>query len=159
MRSPQALDGRRLSETAGVVLDPIFSLRQRIRLVAGATVRMSFATGVAGDRDAAHALAQKYRDPVAAMRAFALALAHHQSTLHHLAITTDEALLFERLASRVLFLDGSLLGSRSVRERNHLGQPGLWRHSISGDLPILLVRASGPEALGLVREVLRGGAK
>jgi cyclic beta-1,2-glucan synthetase len=155
LRSPQALDGRRLSGTAGVVLDPIFSLRQRIRLVPGATARLSFATGVAGDREAAHALAQKYRDPVAAMRAFALSLAHHQSTLHHLAISTDEALLFERLASRVLFLDASLLGSRSMLERNHLGQPGLWRHSISGDLPILLVRVRGPEALGLVREVLQ----
>ena len=154
-RSPAALDGRRLSETAGVVLDPIFSLRQRIRLVPGATVRMSFATGVADDRDAAHALAQKYRDPVAAMRAFTLALAHQQSTLHHLAITADDALLFERLASRVLFLDSSLLGSRSVLERNHLGQPGLWRHSISGDLPILLVGPRGPDALGLVREVLQ----
>ena len=154
-RAPAALDGRRLSETAGVVLDPIFSLRQRIRLVPGATVRMSFATGVADDRDAAQALAQKYRDPAAAMRAFALALAHHQSTLHHLAITADDALLFERLASRALFLDGSLLGKPSVLEKNRLGQSGLWRHAISGDLPILLVRASGPEALGLVREVLQ----
>ncbi len=133
-RSPAAMDGRRLSGTAGIVLDPIFSLRQRIRLAAGATVRLSFATGVTGDRDAAHALAQKYRDPVAAMRAFALSLGHTQSTLHHLAISSDEALLFERLASRVLFFDSSLIGNRTVLERNHLGQPGLWRHSISGDL-------------------------
>ena len=66
------------------------------------------ATGVAADRDAAHALAQKYREPSAAMRAFALALGHAQSALHHLAISNDDALLFERLASRVLFADGSL---------------------------------------------------
>ena len=111
-RSPVALDGRSLSGTTGVVLDPIFSLRQRIRLASGATVRLSFATGVATDRDAAHALAQKYRDPTAAMRAFALALGHVQSAQHHLAISSDDALLFERLASRVLFADGSLRARR-----------------------------------------------
>ena len=40
---PAALDGSALSGTTGVVLDPVFSLRQRIRLVAGASVRLSFA--------------------------------------------------------------------------------------------------------------------
>ena len=137
------------------MLDPIFSLRQRIRLAPGATVRLSCATGVAGDRDAAHALAQKYREPSAAMRAFALALGHAQSALHHLAISHDDALLFERLASRVLFADGSLRASREVLAANHAGQSGLWRHSISGDLPILLVQVVGPDAVPLVRQVLQ----
>ncbi len=154
-RSPAALDGRRLSGTTGIVLDPIFSLRQRIRLAPGATVRLSCATGVAQDRDTAHALAQKYREPSAAMRAFALALGHAQSALHHLAISHDDALLFERLASRVLFADGSLRAPREVLAANHAGQSGLWRHSISGDLPILLVQVVGPDALPLVRQVLQ----
>ncbi len=43
---PSALDGGALSGTTGVVLDPVFSLRQRIRLVPGASVRLSFNTGV-----------------------------------------------------------------------------------------------------------------
>ena len=42
--SPAALDGRALSGTTGIVLDPILSLRQRIRLVPGASVRLCFAT-------------------------------------------------------------------------------------------------------------------
>ena len=152
---PAAQDGRTLSGTTGVVLDPIFSLRQRIRLAPGATVRLSFATGVAGDRAAAHALAQKYREPSAAMRAFALALGHAQSALHHLAISSDDALLFERLASRVLFTDGSLRGAREALAKNELGQAGLWRLAISGDLPILLVHVIGTDALPLVRQVLQ----
>ena len=67
-----------------------------------------FATGIASDRETAEALAQKYRDPSAASRTFALAFTHAQSGLRHLGISNDEALLFERLASRVLFADGSL---------------------------------------------------
>src|SRR4029077_12781378 len=70
---PQALDGRSLSGTTRAVLDPVVSLRQRIRLAPGGFVRMSFSTGMASSREAALALAQKYHDPSAAARTFALA--------------------------------------------------------------------------------------
>src|SRR5207245_10531048 len=58
--NPQALDGRSLSGTTGVVLDPIVSLRQHIRLAPGGFMRLSFATGMAASRETALALAQKY---------------------------------------------------------------------------------------------------
>ena len=152
---PAALDGRALSGTTGFVLDPILSLRQRIRLVPGASVRLCFATGIASDRETARALAQKYRGPSAASRAFSLAFSHAQSGLRHLGISNDEALLFERLASRVLFADGSLRASRDTIASNELGQSGLWLHGISGDLPILLVRVGGDADVALVRQVLQ----
>ncbi|MGH7342265.1 MAG: GH36-type glycosyl hydrolase domain-containing protein, partial [Candidatus Rokuibacteriota bacterium] len=152
---PQALDGRSLSGTTGVVLDPIVSLRQRIRLAPGGFMRMSFATGMAPSRETAVALAQRYRDPSAAARTFALAFAHAQSGLRHLGISSEQALRFERLASRVLYADGSLRASPALLASNTLGQEGLWPHSISGDLPILLVRVVEENDLPLVREVLQ----
>jgi cyclic beta-1,2-glucan synthetase len=152
---PAALDGGALSGTTGVVLDPILSLRQRIRLVPGASVRLCFATGMASDRETAVALAQKYRNPSAASRTFALAFTNAQSDLRHLGISNDEALLFERLASRVLFADGSLRASPDTIAANTLGQPGLWPHGISGDLPILLVRVVGDDDVALARQVLQ----
>ena len=152
---PAALDGRALSGTTGVVLDPIFSLRQRIRLLPGASVRLSFATGIASDRETAQALAEKYRNPSAASRTFALAFTHAQSGLRHLGISNEEALLFERLASRVLFADGSLRAAPETIRSNELGQAGLWPHGISGDLPILVVRVTGDADTALVREVLQ----
>ncbi|OLC45204.1 MAG: carbohydrate-binding protein [Acidobacteria bacterium 13_1_40CM_65_14] len=152
---PAALDGRALSGTTGVPLDPIVSLRQRIRLVPGASVRLSFATGIASDRETAVALAHKYHDPSAASRTFALAFTHAQSGLRHLGISNDDALLFERLASRVLFADASLRADPERLAANELGQAGLWPHGISGDLPILLVRVVGDDDVALVREVLQ----
>ncbi len=152
---PQALDGRSLSGTTGIMLDPIVSLRQRIRLVPGGFVRISFATGMASSRETAVALAQKYHDPSATARTFALAYAHAQSTLRHLGISNEEAQLFERLASRVLNADESLRASADLLARNQLGQEGLWPHSISGDLPILLVRVVEENDLPLVRQVLQ----
>jgi cyclic beta-1,2-glucan synthetase len=152
---PQALDGRSLSGTTGVVLDPVVSLRQRIRLAPGGFVRLSFATGMALSRDTALALAQKYHEPSSAARTFALAFAHAQSALRHLGITSEDALLYERLASRVLYADRSLRASPEILARSELGQEGLWPHGISGDLPILLVRVVEEDDLPLVREVLQ----
>ncbi len=154
-RSPVALNGQALSGTTGNVLDPILSLRQRIRLVPGASVRLCFATGIAPDRETAEALARKYHDPAATSRTFSLAFTHAQSGLRHLEITSDEALLFERLASRVLYADNSLRADEATLAANELPQSGLWPHGISGDLPILLVRVVEDDDLSLVRQVLQ----
>jgi len=152
---PVALDGRPLSGTTGAVLDPIVSLRQRIRLAPGGYVRLSFATGMASTREAALAMAQKYHDPSAAARTFALAFTQTQGTLRHLGITSEEAQLFERLASRVLYADASLRAGPEVLAQNVLGQPGLWGHGISGDLPILLVRVLSADDVPLVLQLLQ----
>src|SRR5690606_27558400 len=95
-----AMDGRSLSGATGNVLDPILSLRQRIRVAPGGAVRLCFATGIASDRETALALAHKYRDPASATRAFTLAFTQAQGLLRHLGISSDEARLFDRLASR-----------------------------------------------------------
>jgi cyclic beta-1,2-glucan synthetase len=152
--TPQALDGRALSGTTGIVLDPVVSLRQRVRIAPGATVRLCFATGVAADRQAAEALARKYHESSAASRAFVLASTHAESALYHLGITADDAVLYERLASRVCGTDASLRAHPDALATNALGQSGLWPHAISGDLPILLVRVTG-EDFALVRQVLQ----
>jgi len=153
--APQALDGRSLSGTTGVVLDPIVSLRRRIRLAPGGFMRLAFATGMALSRETALALAQKYHEPSSTARTFALAFAHVKSALRHLGVTSEDALLYERLASRVLYADRSLRAAPEVLARSELGQPGLWPHGISGDLPILLVRVVEDDDLPLVREVLQ----
>ncbi|HYE88203.1 MAG TPA: glucoamylase family protein [Vicinamibacterales bacterium] len=150
---PAALDGRPLSGTTGFVLDPIFSLRQRVRLAAGESLRICFATGVAPDRETAKALALTYRDPSTASRTLALAAAHSHGLRRHMNISADDAVLFERLASRVIGADASLRPSADLFAGNELGQNSLWPHGISGDLPILLVRVVD-DALTVVREAL-----
>ena len=153
LADPQALDGRPLSGTTGFVLDPILSLRQRVRIQPGESARLCFATGIAPDRETARALAQTYRDPSTASRTLALALANSQSTRRHMDVSSDEAVLFERLASRVVGADGSLRPAADVLAANERGQNSLWPHAISGDLPIMLVRVQDHD-LSLVRQVL-----
>ncbi len=153
-RDPVALDGRALSGTGGVTLDPILSLRQRIRLRPGARARVTFATGMAAERTAAVALCMKYADPTSASRSFSLAATQLGIAVRHLGISLEQAQLFERLASRVFYIDHSLRAAPELIARNVLGQSGLWPRGISGDLPILLLQVLEPDDVPLVGELL-----
>jgi cyclic beta-1,2-glucan synthetase len=151
--NPIAIDGRALSGTTGAVLDPIGALRERIRIAPGGVVRVTFATGVAADRDTALALARKYRDGSAAARAFSMAFTHVHITLQQLGLSDEHAMLFDRLASRVFGIDASRISPEDLGA-NTAGQRNLWGYGISGDLPIVLLRVSDVAALPLVRQVL-----
>jgi len=149
------IDGRPLSNTAGSVLDPIFSLRRRVRLEAGGSARLVFSTLVTESREAAVALADKYRDPATFDRTVTLAWTQAQVQLHHLGIDSNEAHLFQDLAGRILYSDPTLRPSADALKRNTSGAAALWPHGISGDLPIVLVRIDEPEDRGIVRQLLR----
>ena len=97
---PAALDpGTHLSGTTGPVLDPILSLRRRIRIAPGRPVSIAFTTALADTRDQALALADQYHDFHGIMRGFELAFAHSQVELRHLHLSAEEAHLFQRLAA------------------------------------------------------------
>ena len=150
-----ALDGQPLSNTTGAVLDPIVSLRRRVRVPAGGTVRVTFSTVVAASRPEAVDLAEKYHDAATFDRAATLAWTQAQVQLHHLGIGPDEAHLFQSLASRILYSDRTLRPPAGVLARNTAGPEALWAHGISGDLPIVLVQIDEPEDISIVRQLLR----
>ena len=156
IRSPAAIaDGWPLSNTAGAVLDPIFSLRRRLRIPRGATARIAFWTVVAATREAVLALADKHHDPVAFERTKRLSWTQAQMQLRHLGIDTEEAHLFQRLANHILFSDPVLRPPAESLIRGAGKASTLWPQGISGDLPILLVRIEADNHLELVRQLLR----
>ncbi|HVP29069.1 MAG TPA: glucoamylase family protein [Myxococcota bacterium] len=156
VRTPvSVIDGGPLSNSVGTVLDPIFSLRRRVRISPGETARVAFWTLLAPSRDEVLDLVDKHEAPTAFERAVTLAWTQAHVQLHHLGVGPDEARVFQRLANRVLYSDPSLRVGSDVLSRS-LGPPSaLWPHGISGDVPIVLVRIDDVEDLEIVREMLR----
>lgn len=156
LRAPLAvMDGRPLSNTVGDVLDPIFSLRTRIQIGAGATEHLTFTILVAESREAILELADKYRNLAVWERVSALAWTHAHVQLYHLRIKQDEAQLFQYLANRLLYADPSLRPANKTMQLNTLNVSGLWQFGISGDRPIVLLRVSQQEDRGIVEQLLR----
>ena len=149
------LDARPLTNSVGAVLDPIFALRRRVRIAAGATVRVDFWTMAAGTRAALLDCIDKHRDAAAYERATTLAWTQAQVQLHHLGVNPGEAGLFQRLASHVIFAGRDLRPSSDVIRHGSGPQSGLWSQGISGDLPIVLLRIAEIESLSVARQVLQ----
>ncbi|HLU30874.1 MAG TPA: hypothetical protein VK088_03880, partial [Acidimicrobiia bacterium] len=145
---------RPLSNSVGRVLDPIFSLRRKVRIPSGGTVHLDFTTVVAETRDEALDLIDKYSDTTAFERTLTLAWTQAQVRLHHLGIEPEHAHIFQQLAGSLIYSD-PVLANSSRKPAPAMGQAGLWQHGISGDLPIVLVRIDQPEERGLVRDLLR----
>ncbi len=156
VRSPEAIaEGWPLSNTAGPVLDPIFSLRRRVRVTQGATVHVAFWTIVAETREALLELAEKYSDIAAFERVRTLAWTQAQVQLQHLGCSASDAHLYQRLANHVLYSDSTLRPPPEAIRRGVRKASTLWAHGISGDLPIVLVRVAEDDDLALVRQLLR----
>ena len=156
LRTPIAvLDGRPLSGTTGTVLDPVFALRRRVRVAAGAMVHIAFWTIVADSRQALLDLIDTHRDTSAHHRAATLAWSQAQVQLHHLGISASEAALFQRLASHVLFTGPALRPFSDTILRGAGPQSGLWGLGISGDLPIVLLRIADNEHINIAHELLQ----
>jgi cyclic beta-1,2-glucan synthetase len=152
--SPAAmLDDAPLSGTVGSVLDPIVSLRRTFGLAPNQTVRVDFVLGVTDAREAALALAVKYYDPLTIDHSFELA--RTDAAVGELGVTEPEAELYAHLGGSLVYANPSQRVASSVALTNRLGQSGLWKYGISGDIPIVLLRIGDPAKIHIVNQLIQ----
>ncbi|MEQ1599230.1 MAG: glucoamylase family protein [Methylotenera sp.] len=144
-----------LSNTDGSVLDPIAAIRRTVKLATDRATTLQIITGIASSREAAIALIDKYGDKHFVERAFEMAWFQSQEVLRMLNVTESDAQVFGRLASSVIYCNALRRAAPSVIARNNLGQSGLWRFGISGDLPIVLIRIADVGRINLVKQLLQ----
>ena len=155
IRAPRALDADSpLSGTVGAVLDPIVALRVRVRIEPGRSATIAFTTAVAGTRDAAVQLADRYRDLGAAERALSLSSTEARVELNDLDIEPHDAGLYQQLAGALIYPHEAFRAPEPERAANRRGQSALWAQGISGDWPIVLATIRGEAGLASVRQLL-----
>jgi cyclic beta-1,2-glucan synthetase len=147
-----------LSGTTGAVLDPIFSIRRRVRLEPRDSATVAFSTATAESREEALTLADQYHQGSAVARAFELAWAHSLIEHRHRSWSPEEVHLFQRLGSHIIYAGSALRAAPSVVAANRQGPSGLWRFGISGDRPIVLARIAGGSEMALARQLLNAHA-
>src|SRR6185436_7483038 len=119
---------------------------------------LNIVTGVAESREACLALAEKYDDGRFGDRVFDLAWTHAQVVLRQINATADDAQVFGRIAGSIIYSNASLRAAPATLIRNRRPQSGLWAYSISGDLPIVLLRISDASRLEIVRQLVQAHA-
>jgi cellobiose phosphorylase len=158
IHNPTVMDGQPLSGSQGSVLDPIVAIQYTVSLAPGEVVVADIITGISPTKEGCQGLIDKYQDRHMRDRAFELSWTHSQVVLRQIGATEADAQLFGKLASSVIYHNPSLRAGASVISKNTRGQSGLWSHSISGDLPIVLLQVSDTSNLTLVRQVIKAQA-
>jgi cyclic beta-1,2-glucan synthetase len=155
---PQAMDMETLSGSHGAVLDPIAAIRYRITVKPNQTVTVDLIYGISETREACEALIRKYLDEHLKSRAFELSWTHNQVLLRQINATEADAQLYDQLASSIIYPNPDLRGEPAVILNNFRGQSGLWSHSVSGDLPIVLLHMTNPDNLDITRQMIQAHA-
>ncbi|MGC1453754.1 MAG: glucoamylase family protein, partial [Nitrospirota bacterium] len=153
---PQAMDrSGALSGSQGSVLDPIVAIQYRITLDPEGSATVNIVSGIGETRNSCLGLVDKYQDRRLADRVFDLAWTHSQVVLRQINATEADAQLYGRLAGSVLYANSSLRADSGIIQKNRRGQSGLWGYSISGDIPIVLLRIEDPAHVDLVRQLVQ----
>jgi len=158
LQHPQAMMDEFLSGKDGSVLDPIMSIRQRIIIKPNQTATVDLVYGIADTKDACQNLVHKYQDKYLKNRAFELSWTHSQVLLRQINASESDAQLYNRLASAIIYANAGLRADAAVVQNNYRGQSGLWSHSISGDLPIVLLHVYDQESVEMVKQLVQAHA-
>ncbi len=159
-RSPRVLqcstDG--LYIDAGTGLDPILSCGIELEIPPRRSTSLAFLTAAAGTGERLSVLLKTYRDWASIQRSFGQARSFTIDELKKLGLAADTLADAQRLLSLLLYPHRMLRAPADALAANRLGQPGLWKFSISGDDPIVLVRVRNEEDSSLVLELLKAHA-
>ena len=144
-----------LSGNQGPVLDPIVAIRYKITLDPEEKATIYMIIGVAETKEVCQNLINKYQDKHHKDRVFELAWTHSQVVLRQINASEADAQLYGRLASSVLFANSAFRADAAILINNHRGQSGLWGYSISGDLPIVLLKIEKQANMQLVKQLVQ----
>lgn len=154
--NPAAMQaGQPLTNTQGAVLDPVMSLRIRIKLEPEQVTKLSYMAGITETRENALNLAEKYCDLKTIERAFEMSWTRSQIESRYLGFNAVEVEQYLNVLPAILFPGPQRGRWAETISRNTKAQPDLWPFGISGDIPILLVSLNGKEEIDLVYWALK----
>lgn len=156
LKNPKAMDNdKALDNTVGTVLDPIISLRVRVRLEALEEKELYFITGTCESKEDALEVCRTNDKGYKLERLFEKYHNTVQLELRNLEITPAEANAFQDLASNIFYLNENRKLRKDYIKNISKHQKDLWAFGISGDIPIALVVIDDEKDINLIIQVLR----
>ncbi len=154
--NPRAVENAgELTNSEGAVLYPVVAMKYRIVIEPQHSAIVDMVYGISETKDVCNNLVEKYQDRALTNRVFGLSWAHSQVVLRQINATEADAQLYGKLASSVVYVNAALRADAGILIKNHRGQSALWSYSISGDLPIVLLRIEDSSNIELVKQMLQ----
>ncbi|EJF83499.1 hypothetical protein MCU_01184 [Bartonella elizabethae Re6043vi] len=153
---PAAFDrNARFSNSQGCVLDPIMSLRCRIKIPAHGKAELIFWTFAAHTKEALHHHMKHYRQPDMFQKELSMAWTRSQVALYQSGTSLKEAIVYQKYATPLIYLDRTWRLPSEILAKTLGKQSDLWPMSISGDNPLCLLRLNNEGNITVLRELLK----
>lgn len=144
-----------LSSSTGSVLDPIMSIRKRVKISAEKSITITYITGYSEDYKNALETSRKYGDFKMVERAFEMSYLRSHMEAKYLNLKSKEVKLFEEMLGQIIYLSPNKRNYKDIISKNQNGQQGLWPYGISGDLPIILVTIKNKDNIEDIKTMLK----
>lgn len=155
LKNPKALV-KGLTNTTGVVLDPIMSIGKKVRIPPKKKVEICYITAYANTKDEAMAILKKYNDKSSIKVGIDLYRTKSQTEMGYLNLNRLKANTYEELLSSLLYLTyNSKSRYLNIIKENTCGKEILWAKSISGDNPILLVTIESMKGIENLKKIIK----
>ncbi|WP_438752157.1 GH36-type glycosyl hydrolase domain-containing protein [Bartonella rochalimae] len=139
----------------GCVLDPIISIRCRIKVPAHEKAELIFWTFAADSKETLQNYIESYRQPDMFQQALSKAWMHSQVSLYQKNINPREAITYQKYITPLIYPDRTWRLPPEILAKTLGKQSDLWPMSISGDYPICLLRLDNETDITVLRELLK----
>ena len=144
-----------LTNTTGVVLDPIMSIGKKIKLKPKEKMDIFFITALARTKDGARDILKKYNNKSSIKMAIDLYKTKSQTEMGYLNLNRSHSKLYDELLPYLFYLkENTKAPYASILKQNIKGKEGLWAYGISGDNPIVLATIKSMEGIGTLVQLL-----
>ncbi|MCO6048474.1 DUF3131 domain-containing protein [Mesorhizobium sp. RP14(2022)] len=147
--------GARLSGAHGFTLDPIMSLRRRVRVPAGKKLMLTFWTVVGANLDEVREVMGRLDHPGSFARQSMLSWTRSQVQTRHIGLSLADAASIQKLGGYLVYPQPDLRMPSETIAAGMGPQSALWPLSISGDFPIFALRIADVADIEIVAQALR----
>ena len=155
--APVALTKDNLTNTVGSNIDPVMSLRSNIIIEPGKKKTVYYICGFAKSKTQVLDIVDEYDSKVKIKKAFDYATLANNMNTKQLNITGPDMRTFNIMLNYLYQTSKHFVNDerKALLGMNALNQTNLWKFSVTGDLPIILVEINQTESAKFVEEILK----
>ena len=149
------MEKKDLSKTIGASLEPIMSIRKKVKIKAKSKEKLYLLVGFGKSKEQVMEIVHTYNDEFSINKAFDMTTVLNNIRTGYANLTAHQKSLYSTMLKYIYqavpFTDERIFNLR----KNKLSQTNLWKFGISGDLPIILVEIDRLEDVGFIKELLQ----
>ena len=155
LKNPKGPLLKGLTDTTGIVLDPIMSISKKVKINPKEQVEIYYITAITHNKDDAIDILNKYDDINSINMARELSKTKSKTEIGYLSLNHSNIKLYEDLLPYLFYSEeNNKIRYVNLLKENRKGKEGLWAQGISGDNPIVLITIESMEGIETLVELI-----